>query len=92
LHNESTINWVLQHQNLQDGGFIESNDALRQLSSSLISTYYAFKTIVQFDDSLIVLDEDVGMVEFNWIVFLIVLSVIGVAIGLFIYIRRRRKI
>jgi prenyltransferase beta subunit len=92
LNNESTINWVLTRQNFEDGGFTENSDGADQKTSSVISSFFAFEILRTFDTELSMLNEDVWMVEFSWLILLIVLSVIGVVAMIMIGIWRKRRI
>jgi len=91
LHNETTSNWIIQRQNFKDGGFADNTDGNKQKVSSVVNSYYAF-AILKYTNNLNLLEEDVWVVEFNWIILIIVLSVIGVAIAVIIILWRRRKI
>ncbi|MHA1147785.1 MAG: prenyltransferase/squalene oxidase repeat-containing protein [Promethearchaeota archaeon] len=83
--------WVLSHQNFRDGGFSDDTDGIEQKVSSITNSYYAFQ-ILKDIGRLDTLDEDVWMVEFNWIILIIVLSALGVAVAVIIFLYRRRKI
>jgi len=91
LNPEDTIALVLSRQNFQDGGFIEYNNDLGQDLSSITTSYYAFK-ILLFFDALYLLNENIFMVEFNFVVLLIVLVLIGIVIGILFFIWRKRRI
>ena len=91
LNGEATSNWVLNRQNFRDGGFgdwVEGND---QRGSSVSTSYYAFKLLETFD-SLGVLNEDIFMVELNFLIVIIIFSIIGVIAGLIYFFIRRRRI
>ncbi len=88
---EETTKWVLSLQNFYDGGFADNTDA-RPRVSSVIGSYFAFHILKSFDENLLYMDEEIFMVQFNWIIFIIVMSVLGVAIAVVIMLRRRRKI
>ncbi|MHA1782837.1 MAG: prenyltransferase/squalene oxidase repeat-containing protein [Promethearchaeota archaeon] len=91
LHESTTIKWVLSRQNSLDGGFFDKTEEDVQGSSSITSSYYAFK-ILQLFNSLDLLDEDVFTVEFNYVLLGIVLGIIVVAIVISIYVWRKRKL
>ncbi len=87
----STIRWILNQQNIIDGGFSNPSTEEEIKRSSVICSYYAFNALRELS-ALSYLDEDIGITEFNWIVLLIVLVVIGVAVALVFYIWKRRQI
>lgn len=89
---ESTINWVLVRQNFQDGGFIDSSAGTRQTNSSIQCSYFAFETLKTLDKSLFQLNEDVFMVEFNYWILIVILSSVGLAVAILIFIWRSRRI
>ncbi|MFX1498175.1 MAG: prenyltransferase/squalene oxidase repeat-containing protein [Promethearchaeota archaeon] len=91
LHPDSTTNWILGHQNFQDGGFIENPSAQGQESSSIAASYYAFKSL-QILNALSYLDQDVFMVEFNYTILIIVLAIIGIIAVVIAFIWKKRKI
>ena len=90
LNGVATVNWVLNRQNFLDGGFgdwVEGND---QRSSSVSTSYYAFKLLEVFN-SLADLNEDIFSVELNFLTVIIVSSIIGVIVVIiYLYIRKRR--
>lgn len=91
LNGDSTVSWVLNHQNFRDGGYsdwIEGND---QRGSSISASFYAFKLLELFD-SLEVLNEDIFAVEFSYLILIIVTSIIAVIIAIIYLIIRRRRI
>jgi len=91
LNRVTTVNWVLNRQNFLDGGFsdlVEGNDQRR---SSVSASFYAFKLLETFD-SLEELNEDIFMVEFNFLLLIIIPSIIAIIIGLIYWIIRRRRI
>ncbi len=91
LHGINTVNWVLNHQNFLDGGFgdwVEGND---QRTSSVSTSFYAFKLLETFN-SLEDLNEDVFTVEFSYLMLIIIPSIIGVIIAIIYFLIRRRRI
>lgn len=90
-NSDSTVNWVLARQNVLDGGFAENTEGYEQKISSIISTYYAFETLNKLG-ALPRLSEEIGTVEFNYWILIIVLSSIGLIIGIAVYIYRKRRI
>lgn len=90
LNGAITRDWVLNRQNFRDGGFgdwVEGND---QRTSSVSTSFYAFKLLETFS-LLDALNEDIFAVELNFLSLIIVPSVIGVIVLLvYLYIRRRR--
>jgi len=91
LDNGTTSNWVVTRQNFQDGGFIDYIDSLGHDKSSIPASYYAFQILLSLDD-IPLLNENVFMVEFNFLVLLITLISIGVIIGVLFLIWRKRRI
>ena len=87
-----TTNWVLSRQNFQDGGFADITEGDNQLVSSVIGSYYAFKTIGFFDPTFSNLSGEIWMVEFNYWILIILLGVIGILAGISVIIWRRRRI
>ncbi|MFX0031053.1 MAG: hypothetical protein ACFE8E_00270 [Candidatus Hodarchaeota archaeon] len=91
LHYSITTNWILARQNFQDGGFIDELFALGQGISSIGASYNAFKAL-QVLNALSYLNQDVFMVEFNYIVLIILLSVIGIIAIIIVFVWKKRKI
>lgn len=91
LNKLTTVNWVLNHQNFQDGGFsdhVEEND---QKLSSISASFYAFEILKAFK-SLDLLYEDIFMVEFSFLTLIIVMSIFGIIIAAIYLIWRKRRI
>ncbi|MCJ7650553.1 MAG: hypothetical protein MUP85_18235, partial [Candidatus Lokiarchaeota archaeon] len=91
LHQVPTINLVLSCQNFRDGGFSDKITGYYQELSSITASYYAFKILLSFN-SLHLLNEEIFMVEFNYIVLIVMLSAIGILIFVAYWIWRKRKI
>lgn len=91
LHQVPTINLVLSRQNFRDGGFSDKITGYYQELSSITTSYYAFKILLSFN-SLHLLNEEIFMVEFNYIVLIVMLSAIGILIFVAYWIWRKRKI
>jgi len=91
LSKAATLNWILDRQNFEDGGFSNLYGGTVQGASSISASYYAFKLLVNFDSEGL-LNEDIFMVEFNFIILIILLVVIATVIGLIYFIWRKRKI
>jgi prenyltransferase beta subunit len=91
LNKGPTVDWVIDHQNFIDGGFVDNTYGDEEKSSSIISSYFAFEILKTFD-SLSVLDKDVWMVEFNYWILIAVLGGIGLTIALIYVIWRKRRI
>ncbi len=91
LNRVATSNWVLEHQSFLDGGFSDWNEDINQRLSSISTSYSAFK-ILQILGSLDLLNEDIFMVELNFLILIIVLTVIGVIVLVVYLILRRRRI
>ncbi|MFO8017970.1 MAG: prenyltransferase/squalene oxidase repeat-containing protein [Promethearchaeia archaeon] len=92
LPNESTTEWVLNKQNFKDGGFFNYNGLDDQETSAVTNTYYAFHILKTYDEDLLYLDENVWMVEFNWVVLIIILVGIGAVIGFGVWYWQQRRI
>ena len=92
LNAAKTTNWALSRQYFQDGGFSDIPEGNYQGSSSVIGSYYAFKTLKTFDPTLSKLAIDIWMVEFNYWILVIILGVIGLLAGIGVFIWRRRRI
>jgi len=88
---DAISNWVLKRQNHIDGGFGDWTEEIDQKFSSIGTSYSAFK-ILQVLGLLDLLDEDIFMVELNYLTLIIVLSVIGVIVLVVYLILRRRRI
>jgi hypothetical protein len=91
LNEAATLAWVLNHQNFEDGGFSNLIGGTVQGLSSIPVSYYAFKLLMNFN-SLGLLNEDIFMVEFNFIILFILLAVIGGVIALIYFVWRKRRI
>jgi len=88
INNGATSNWVYSLQNVNDGGFTDGGNDIQKFSS-IPCSYFAFKIITLLGGNLNV---QIWMIEFNWIILIIVLSCIGVVIAVAIYFWRKRKI
>lgn len=86
------ITWILNRQNVNDGGFVDNSDGAETKDSSITISYYAFRALGFLDPNLTRMQEDVWMVDFNYIVLIIVLASIGAVIALMVFIYQRRKI
>ncbi len=89
LNGGPTCNWVYTLQNIKDGGFADrsSSDILKD--STIPCSYYAFKIITILGGNLNV---QIWNVEFNWIVLIIVLSVVGALLIIALFFWRKRRI
>jgi len=87
-----TISWILKLQNFEDGGFSDNTEGYNQKKSSIIASYYAFKTLKILNPSLSTLAKEVWMVEFNYWILGIVLLSIGVVIAVIVFLWRKRRI
>jgi len=92
LTKQFTINWLLSRQNFQDGGFVDIGDQTSQIFSSISGSYYAFEALKTLNADLNQLEEEVFMVEWNYWILIILLSSIGIAIAIYIFVQRSRKI
>lgn len=91
LSADKTTDWILSRQYFQDGGFADIADGNDQLSSSIIGSYSALKTLTYFE-ALGKLAIDIWMVEFNYWILIILMGGIGLIAGIGIFIWRRRRI
>jgi hypothetical protein len=91
LNAGETILWVLARQYFGDGGFAEKTGETDELSSSVILSYYAFEILRSFN-RLNSLNAEIWMVEFDYMILLIIFGCIGVIAGISIFIWRRRRI
>ena len=91
LNPAPTIAWVLFRQNFQDGGFVDDPSEHEEGLSSIPATYHAFKILHNLN-ALDNLNQDVFMVEFNYIILIIVLSVIGIIAVIIVFIWRKRRL
>ena len=90
LDSTATTNWVLPLQNFQDGGFSDNSFDFQPRLSTIVSSSYAFNTLVKFGAES-ELDKHAFMVEFNPLYLIIFLVVVTVVIVVIIVIIRRRK-
>ncbi|MFX1267060.1 MAG: hypothetical protein ACFFAK_03765 [Promethearchaeota archaeon] len=91
LNPTATIKWILDRQNFQDGGFLDDPSEHEEGLSSIPATYHAFK-ILYILNALDNLNQDFFMVEFNYIILIVVLSVIGIIAVIIVFIWRKRKL
>lgn len=87
-----TISWILTLQNFEDGGFSENTEGYEPKKSSIITSYYAYKSLKILNPSLSSLAKEVWMVEFNYWILGIVLISIGVVIAVIVFVWRKRRI
>lgn len=88
LNKGETCKWVYSRQNINDGGFVDNGNENEPILSTIPCSYFAFQIITLLGGNL---DVQIWMVEFNWIILIIVLACIGVAIaGAILFWRRRR--
>jgi len=86
-----TIDWILDQQNLLDGGFSDSVGNTKTQYSSVSSSYFAFETLLTLSAEGY-LSQDVGIVQFNWIILLFIFVGIAVAVGLGFFLWKKSKI
>lgn len=91
LNIATTSAWVLGRQNFLDGGFVDWTEGIDEANSFISTSHSGFK-ILQTLGQLNLLDEDIFMVEFNFLIFIIALSVVGVLVVVIYVILRRRRI
>jgi prenyltransferase beta subunit len=92
LNAQDIVSWVLKHQNFEDGGFMETLQGDQSSTSSVIASYHAFETIKTLQPSLVSLNYDIGMVEFNYVILGVVLGSIGLVIAIVVFLWKRRRI
>jgi hypothetical protein len=92
LNNGPTSKWVLSRQNFQDGGFVDITEGYQQFSSSVMTSFYAFNTLKTFDSALKQLSGEIWMVEFDYMILIIILVSIGLIVGIGVFFWRRRRI
>ncbi|MHA1821589.1 MAG: prenyltransferase/squalene oxidase repeat-containing protein [Promethearchaeota archaeon] len=63
---QPTLDWILKHQNPDDGGFVENPIVGQEMHSSTITTYYAVKLLEINYPDLSILDEDAWSLTINW--------------------------
>jgi len=91
LNNLEIVLWVLKHQNFEDGGFTQELGEEYLSISSVISSYYAFETLKTLQ-SLFYLNNDIWMVEFDYLILGTVLGSIGLIVAVAFFLWRRRRI
>ena len=91
MNKTQTVNWVLNHQNFQDGGFSDHDEDNNPNLSSISASYYAYEILKAFN-SLDLLNEEIFMVEFNFLTLIIVTSISGIIIAAIYLIWRKRRI
>jgi len=92
LHMENTTLWIKARQNFKDGGFADNSDGVDQKVSSISNSFLAFEILKIFDEDLLLLEEHVWMIEFNWFILLIILSSIGVVIVIGVIVWKKKKL
>ena len=87
---DSTENWILNHQNPEDGGFMDNILPGQEQHSSTIITFYAVDMISSYDPNLGALGEDVWGSPINWwlVLGLTFLAVACIIAGYFGYKKR----
>ncbi len=91
LNKAATLEWILTHQNFEDGGFSNLLGGTVQGLSSISASYFAFKLLMTFN-SLGLLNQDIFMVEFNLIILFILLAIIPIVIVIIYLVWRKRRI
>ncbi|MDX1797621.1 MAG: prenyltransferase/squalene oxidase repeat-containing protein [Candidatus Lokiarchaeia archaeon] len=92
LDTQRIVSWVLKHQNFEDGGFMETLQPGQSTISSIIASYHAFETLKTLQPTLVSLNNDIGMVEFNYLILGVVLGSIGLIIAIAVFLWKRRRI
>ncbi|MHA1340480.1 MAG: prenyltransferase/squalene oxidase repeat-containing protein [Promethearchaeota archaeon] len=90
---DETIDWVLEHQNPNDGGFMDNiMPGLEQHSSTIIS-YYAVEILYMKDPTLSYLQESVWSIDINWwLVGGITALIVAIVVAIILGIKRRNRI
>ncbi len=83
--------YLLSCQNVADGGFSEKNTLDEYRTSSMLTSYYAFKALLTIDNQLAMLNEEVWYLPFDWITLVIVLAVLIVVIAIGIHYYKKRR-
>ncbi len=91
LNTREIVSWILTHQNFEDGGFAESLEGDQSIFSSVICSYFAFESLETLH-SLNYLNNDIWMVEFDYLILGIVLGSIGLIVAIVVFLWRRRRI
>jgi len=93
IPSDITIKWILDHQNPDDGGFMDNIlPGLEQHSSTVIS-YYAVEILYLKDSELKFLDQSVWSIDINWwLIFGILILTVGILIAIIIKYKRRTRI
>jgi prenyltransferase beta subunit len=91
LNTREIIPWILKHQNFEDGGFAEIFKGDQSIVSSVIACYSAFEALKTLE-SLYLLNNDIWMVEFDYLILGVVLGTIGLIIAIAVFLWRRRRI
>jgi len=91
---DETLNWILNRQDAKDGGFTDNSDGDEQKESSVTVSYFAYQALIVLDgEELPSLEQKVFMLEFiwvDWLIFVVILSSLGVAV-IVGYIRWRKR-
>ncbi|MHA2391685.1 MAG: prenyltransferase/squalene oxidase repeat-containing protein, partial [Promethearchaeota archaeon] len=77
LNSRDTVNWILSRQSFQDGGFADITEGTDQRTSSIVTSFYAFKTLSTFG-ALYKLSAEIWAVEFDYMILIILMASIGV--------------
>jgi prenyltransferase beta subunit len=91
LNTLEIVQWVLAHQNFEDGGFSEIFEGDQSIISSVIASYHAYETLKSLQ-SVSYLYNDIWMVEFDYTILGVVLGSIGLIIAIAVFLWRRRRI
>lgn len=86
---ETTTNWILQNQHIEDGGFSENALEGYERVSSITTTYQVVRILEDFGN-LDLLSEEFGDYKLRWwIILIIVIVVLGAGVtGIILYQRR----
>lgn len=84
--------WILNRQNLADGGFVDRCETDLDLKSNIFSTFYALEALQVYDDDLSGLKGAEWDLEFDWVPLVIIIVVLACGIALIVVVWRRRRI
>jgi prenyltransferase beta subunit len=92
LPSDATIEWILNHQNPEDGGFIENNELSGDIISSALTSYYAVKIFSLGGDNMVRnnLYKEAWGFDILWpLIILVVILIIALVIAGIVYYRNK---
>lgn len=91
--NQTTVDWILNHQNPNDGGFRENANGNQQIQSSVVVSFYAYQMLSLNYPTLSILNQEAWGSTVNWwLVVGIILVIIAVIVAVIVIIRRRNAL